>query len=63
MRDLTTWTVLQNDGPDHLGLRCNALPWHQMALKFTSGCACPSELIEMVVQMMKADFEAVENYR
>ena len=32
-----TWTVLQNDGPNHLGLRCNALPAHQMAL-ITSGC-------------------------
>ena len=32
------WTVLRHDGPDHLGLRCNALPWHQMAL-ITSSCA------------------------
>ena len=31
-------TVLQHDGPNHLGLRCNALPEHQMAL-ITSGCA------------------------
>ena len=23
----TTWTILQNDGPDHLGLCCNADPW------------------------------------
>ena len=36
----TTWTVLQHDDPNHLGLRCNALPEHQMAL-ITSGC--PSE--------------------
>ena len=33
----TTWTILQNDDPCHLGLRCNALPEHQMAL-ITSGC-------------------------
>ena len=38
VRDLTTWTVLQNDNPNHLGLRCNALPEHQMAL-ITSDCA------------------------
>ena len=34
----TAWTVLQHDGPDHLGLRCNAFPDHQMAL-IASGCA------------------------
>ena len=33
----TTRTVLQNDGPDDLELRCNALPAHYMAL-LTSGC-------------------------
>ena len=33
-----TWTILQNDGPDHLGLRCGALTEHQMAL-ITSDCA------------------------
>ena len=33
----TTWTVLQKDGSDHLGLWYNALPEHQMAL-ITSGC-------------------------
>ena len=33
----TAWTTLQNDDPDHLGLRCNALPEHQMAL-ITSDC-------------------------
>ena len=33
----TTWTMFQQDGPDHLGLRCNELPEHQMAL-ITSGC-------------------------
>ena len=26
VRDLTTWTFLQHDGPNHLGLRCNAAP-------------------------------------
>ena len=34
----TTWTILQHDGPDHLGLCYNALPEHQMAL-IASGCA------------------------
>ena len=33
----TTWTIFQQDGPNHLGLRCNALHEHQMAL-ITSGC-------------------------
>ena len=33
-----TWTILRTDGPNHLGLRCNAFPGHQMAL-VTSGCA------------------------
>ena len=33
----TTWTTLQQDGPDHLGLWYNALPDHQMAL-ITSDC-------------------------
>ena len=38
VRGPTTWTTLQNMTPNHLGLRCNALPEHQMAL-ITSGCA------------------------
>ena len=33
----TTWTPLQKNGPNHLGLRYNALSEHQMAL-VTSGC-------------------------
>ena len=37
VRGLTTWTALQNDDPNHLELRFNALPEHQMAL-VTSGC-------------------------
>ena len=37
VRDLATWTIFQNDGPDHLGLRWNAFPAHQMAI-FTTGC-------------------------
>ena len=28
----TAWTVLQQDGPNHLGLWCNVLPDYQMAL-------------------------------
>ena len=31
------WTILQHDGPNHLGLLYNALPGHQMAL-IASGC-------------------------
>ena len=37
----TTWTIFQQDGPSHLGLRYNALPEHQMA-RITSDCARPS---------------------
>ena len=33
----TTWTVLQKNGPNHLGLWYNMLPWHQMA-PVTSDC-------------------------
>ena len=29
---LATWTILQNDDPNHIGLRCNAIHEHQMAL-------------------------------
>ena len=36
----TTWTIFQQDGPSHLGLRYNALPEHQMA-RITSDCARP----------------------
>ena len=28
----TAWTTLQQDGPTHLGLRCDVLPEHQIAL-------------------------------
>ena len=31
VRDPTTWTVLQHDGPNHLGLWYNVLPEQQMA--------------------------------
>ena len=33
----TTWTIIQNDDPNHLGMRCNGFHEHQMAL-ITSGC-------------------------
>ena len=39
VRDTTTWTVLQNDGPDDLGLRYNVPPAHQMALITSGLCA------------------------
>ena len=32
VRDPTTWTILPKHGPNHLGLRYNALPEHQMSL-------------------------------
>ena len=38
MRGLTTYTTRKNDDPNHLELRFNALPAHQMAL-IASGCA------------------------
>ena len=37
VRPPTTWTVLQQDGPNHLGLWHSLLPEHQLAL-ITSGC-------------------------
>ena len=37
VRDPTTWTILEQDGPNHLGLWCNVLNEHQMAL-ITSEC-------------------------
>ena len=37
VRDPTTWTTLQKDDLNHLGLRYNAFPEHQMAL-ITSVC-------------------------
>ena len=37
VRDPTTWTTLQQDRPDHLGLWYNVLPEHQIAL-ITSVC-------------------------
>ena len=41
VRDLTTWTVLRNDGPDHLGLRRNAFPSAPNGLDHL-GIVCPS---------------------
>ena len=38
VRAPTTWTMARHDGPNYLGLRCDALPEHQMAL-ITSDCA------------------------
>ena len=33
------WTITRHDGPNHLGLRCNALPEHQTALITSVLCA------------------------
>ena len=38
VRGPTTWTIIRQCGPNHLGLRYNAIPEHQMSL-ITSGCA------------------------
>ena len=35
----TTWTILQDDGPNHLGLRCNAFPGHQNGPNHLGLCA------------------------
>ena len=37
VRGPTTWTIIQKHGPNHLGIRYNVLPAHQMAL-INSGC-------------------------
>ena len=52
---LTTWTILQHDGPDHIGLLCNARPpppppGQQRAL-FTSDCA--STVAKFLVEQSK----------
>ena len=31
VRDPTIWTILRQDGPNHLGLWYNVIPEHQMA--------------------------------
>ena len=38
VRGPKTWTIARHDGPNYLGLRCDALPEHQMAL-IPSDCA------------------------
>ena len=38
VRDPIAWTITRHEGPNHLGLWCDALPEHQMAL-ITSDCA------------------------
>ena len=38
VRDPTAWSTHPTFDPNHLGMRCNALPAHQMA-PITSGCA------------------------
>ena len=51
VRDPTTWTILQHDGPDHLALWYNALPKHQMAL-IASGCV-PSSMVRLRVKRVE----------
>ena len=36
-----TWTITRHGGPNHLGLWCDALPEHQLAV-IASGCVRPS---------------------
>ena len=38
VRDPTTWAIIQHDGPDHLGLWCNAAPLSKTMALITSGC-------------------------
>ena len=40
-RNMDSWTIPQDDGPNHLGLRCDARPAHRMA-PITSGLCAPS---------------------
>ena len=54
VRDPKTWTILQRDGPNHLGLRHNALPAHQMAL-ITSDCAPSSRHPALLLLHLGAD--------
>ena len=39
VRDPTTWTILQKDGPNHLGLMYNALPGHKNGPDHLGFCA------------------------
>ena len=44
VRDPTTWTILQHDGPNHLGLWCNAAPCasngsNRLGLRATGGAS------------------------
>ena len=39
MRNPTTWTITRHDGPNHLGLRCDALPEHQNGPNHLGLCA------------------------
>ena len=41
----TTWTIIQTHGPNHLVLRCNALPEHRMALITSGLCALQATIL------------------
>ena len=59
MRTPTTWTVTRYYGPNHLGLWCNALPEHQMAL-ITSDCV-PFRLMWPRLEQWQAWFLASQH--
>ena len=53
---LTACTTLQNDDPNHLGLRCNVLPGHQMALNHLGSCALQGIVVEQTVKVPDISF-------
>ena len=53
----TTWTILQKDGPNHLGLWYNMIPEHQMSL-ITSPPCCRADLKQLTAQAERAAVEA-----
>ena len=52
---VTTWTMIRHDGPNHLGLRCDAILEHQMAL-ITSVCAQAAVTAPLPNNTQQADY-------
>ena len=48
VRDPTTWTILRHDGPNHLGLWCNALPGQQNSPNHLGLCARQTAVNEIL---------------
>ena len=55
----TIWTILQEDGPNHLGLRHNELPEHQKAL-ITSGCVPCSDATQLLTDEETLETEMLQ---